>query len=67
MTNNKYEVNPPMQSKINAVALVAIMTGLAVNFGFVDDELADKIKETAVVLVPALTFILRTWFTNPKF
>lgn len=63
----KYEVNPPTKSKINFVAAFAMFIGLMVTSGLLSEQLAEQLKDLAVLVFPVIIFVFRTWFTNPKF
>lgn len=59
-------MNSPGKSKINLIQLIALLIGVAGIWGFVDEEISNKINQTALIVIPFLTIIFRTFFTAPK-
>lgn len=62
----KTKINHPAQSKINWLAALLGFIGLASALGWIPEDAAEHIIEIAVVVVPPLIIVARTWFTEPK-
>lgn len=62
----KTQVNPPVRSKINFVALIIALFGVIRALDIISPELEEALTQVALTAGPGLIITFRTWFTEPK-
>lgn len=59
-------MNHPTVSKINWTALIALLIGIAATMNWIPPELEEQLVELALMVLPPLIIVFRSWFTEPK-
>ena len=59
-------MNTPLKSKINWTAIVTLLVGIAVHMELVPQKLEAPLIAASLTLLPVLTIVFRTWFTEKK-
>ena len=57
-------MNAPHVSKINWTQLLALGIGIAATLNYIPPELEEQLVELSMIALPAVTIVLRSWFTG---